>query len=52
MRTTTFKNRTLVAYEADESFGELVVNMLGVFHGGEDCEAALGEDQTEPEAGE
>jgi toxin ParE1/3/4 len=42
-----FKNRTLVAYEADESSGELVVNILGVFHGGQDWEAALGEDQVD-----
>ncbi|MFZ5871031.1 MAG: type II toxin-antitoxin system RelE/ParE family toxin, partial [Actinomycetota bacterium] len=34
MRTSTFKKRTLVAYEVDESSGELVVNILGVFHGG------------------
>ena len=33
MRTTTYKKRTLVAYEVDESSGELVVNVLGVFHG-------------------
>jgi toxin ParE1/3/4 len=42
MRTTTFKNRTLVAYEVDESSGELVVNILGIFHGGQDWEAAIG----------
>lgn len=41
MRTTTFKKRTLIAYEVDESSGELVVNVLGVFHGGQDWEAAL-----------
>ena len=29
MRTTTFKKRTLIAYELDESSGELVVNVLG-----------------------
>ena len=51
MRTTTFKKRTLVAYEVDESSGELVVNVVGVFHGGQDWEAALGEDQDDPEAG-
>ncbi|UUZ60942.1 hypothetical protein [Nocardioides sp. B-3] len=28
MRTITFKKRTLVAYEVDESSGELVVNVL------------------------
>jgi plasmid stabilization system protein ParE len=41
IRTTTFKKRTLIAYEVDESSGELVVNVLGVFHGGQDWEAAL-----------
>jgi toxin ParE1/3/4 len=51
MRTTTFKKRTLVAYEVDESSVELVVNILGVFHGGQDWEAALSEDQGDPEAG-
>lgn len=51
MRTTNFKKRTLVAYEVDESAGELVVNVLGVFHGGQDWEAALGEGPTDPEAG-
>lgn len=50
MRMTTFKNRTLVAYEVDESSGELVVNGLGVFHGGQDWEAALGRGQDNPEA--
>lgn len=50
MRTSTFKKRTLVAYEVDESSSELVVNILGVFHGGQDWEAALGEDQSGPEA--
>ena len=51
MRTTSFKKRTLIAYEVDESSGELVVNVVGVFHGGQDWEAALGEDQGDPEAG-
>jgi toxin ParE1/3/4 len=51
MRTTIFKNRTLVAYVADESSDELVVAILGVFHGGQDWEATLGEDQDDPEAG-
>jgi toxin ParE1/3/4 len=51
MRTSTFKKRTLVAYEVDESSGELVVYILGVFHGGHDWEASLGEAQGDPEAG-
>lgn len=41
MRTTTFKERTLVVDEVDESSDEFVVNVLGVFHGGQDWEAAL-----------
>ena len=44
MRTSTYKKKTLVAYEVDESAGELVVNILGVFHGGQDWESALRED--------
>jgi toxin ParE1/3/4 len=44
MRTATFKKRTLIAYEVDESSGELVVNILGVFHGGQDWEAVLREE--------
>lgn len=52
MRTSTCKKRTLVAYEVDESSsGELVVNILGVFHGGQDWENALGEDHDDPKAG-
>ena len=51
MRTSTFKKRTLVAYEVDESSGQVVVNILGVFHGGQNWEAALGEDESDPEAG-
>jgi toxin ParE1/3/4 len=45
MRTTTYKKRTLVAYELDESSGELVVNVVGVFHGGQNWEASIGADQ-------
>lgn len=51
MRTTTSKKKTLVAYALDESSDELVVNILGVFHGGQDWEAAISEDQVDPEAG-
>ncbi len=47
MRTSTVKKRTLVAYEVDDSSDELVVNILGVFHGGQDGEATLGEDPPE-----
>jgi len=51
LRTTTFRKRTLVAYEVDDSSGELVVNVIGVFHGGQDWEAAVGEDHDGPEVG-
>lgn len=51
MRTSTFKRRTLVAYEVDESSGELVVNILGLLHGGQDWEAALREDRGDSAAG-
>ena len=51
LRTSTFRKRTLVAHEVDESSGEFVVNILGVFHGGQDWAAELGEDQDDPEAG-
>ena len=50
IRTITFKKGTLVAYQVNESSGDLVVNILGVFHGGQDWEASLGEDQGDPEA--
>ena len=51
MRTTTFKKKTLVAYQVDESSGGLVVNILGVFQGSQDWEAALNEDQGDPKTG-
>lgn len=41
MRTATFKKRTLIADEVDETSGDVQVNVLGVFHGGQDWEAAL-----------
>ena len=41
MRTTTFKKRTLIAYAVDESDGEVVVSVLGIFSGGQDWESAL-----------
>lgn len=50
MRTSTFKKKTVVAYEVDESSAEFVVTILGVFHGGQDWGgAALGEDPGESE---
>lgn len=51
IRTTIYKGRTLVAYEVDESSGESTVTILGVFHGGQNWEAVLREDQDDPEAG-
>ena len=50
LRTSTLEKRTLVAYEVDESSGELVVNILGIFHRGQDWEAVLGEAEDPPEA--
>lgn len=49
MRTTTYKKRTLVAYEVDESSGEIVVSVVGVFHGGQNWEAALSADDDSEE---
>lgn len=49
MRTTTHKKRTLVAYEVVESAENIVVNVIGVFHGGQDWEAELREGAAEPE---
>lgn len=51
MRTTTFEKKTLVAYALDESSDEIVINILGVFHGGQDWEASLTEGRRDPEAG-
>ena len=47
----TFRKRTLVAYVIDESSGELVVNILGAFHGGQDWEASLADEPDGREAG-
>lgn len=49
MRTTTYRKRTLVAYEVDETADEVVVNVLGVFHGGQNWEAALSADEDSEE---
>jgi len=49
MRTTTYKKRTLIAYAVDESAGDVVVNVLGVFHGGQNWEAALSADEDSEE---
>ena len=50
MRTSTFRKRTLVAYVVDESSVERVVHILGVFHGGQDWEAAFGKADGDPSA--
>jgi toxin ParE1/3/4 len=50
MRTITYKKRTLIAYEVDESSGDLVVNVVGVFHGGQNWEAALSDGEDAQEA--
>lgn len=50
MRTTTYKKRTLIAYEVDESYGELVVNILGVFHGGQNWEVTLSANEDSDDA--
>lgn len=49
MRTSAYQRRTPVAYEVDESSGELVVNVLGIFHGGQNWEAMLGGSEDPPE---
>lgn len=41
LRTTTYAKRTLVLYEADGAGDDLVINVVGVFHGGQDWEVAL-----------
>lgn len=41
MRTTTFEKRTLISYEVDKTSNELVVKILGIFHAGQNWEAAL-----------
>jgi plasmid stabilization system protein ParE len=50
MRTTTFRKRTLVGYEVDESSGEVVINVLGIFHGGQYWEVTLKQGQGVPDA--
>ncbi|MEO5745996.1 MAG: type II toxin-antitoxin system RelE/ParE family toxin [Terracoccus sp.] len=50
-RTTTFKKRTVVAHEVDDNLGELVVNILGVFHFGQGWKTALAEDSGDPKDG-
>ena len=51
MRRRLSRTGPLVAYDVDQSSGERVMNILGVFHGGQDREAALGEEQGDPDVG-
>jgi plasmid stabilization system protein ParE len=41
MRTTTFAKRTVVAYSVTGPEDAPVVTVVGIFHGGQDWEAAL-----------
>lgn len=41
LRTTTYRQRTVIAYSVVGNDGETVVRILGVFHGGQDWEYAL-----------
>jgi toxin ParE1/3/4 len=50
MRTTIYRKTTFVAYEVEESSEEVTVNILGVFHGGQDWETALRVDPVDPQA--
>lgn len=50
MRTTSYKKRTLIAYDVEDSGSNVVVNIVGVFHGGQDWEAALRGDPSEPDS--
>lgn len=50
MMTTIYRRKTVIAYDVDESAGELVVNILGVFHAGQDWEPALRVDPAGPES--
>lgn len=47
MRTSTFRRRTVIAYEVDDSADEVVVSVLSVFHGGQDWEATVQPDRVE-----
>jgi toxin ParE1/3/4 len=50
MGTTTFKKRTVVAYLVDETLGETVITVLGVFHGGQDWERVLSQEQRDADS--
>ena len=41
MMTSTYRKRTVVAYTVDDSGDEVVLHIIGVFHGGQDWESAL-----------
>jgi toxin ParE1/3/4 len=50
MRTTTFKRRTVVAYLVAEASGQTFITVLGVFHGGQDWERVLSQEQGDADA--
>ncbi len=52
MRTVNFRKRTLIAYEVDQSSVDVVINVLGVFYGGQDWEATFVHAQSDPWAGD
>lgn len=43
MRTTTFKMKTVIAYAVEKSPDGIVVNIVGIFHGGQEWQDALSE---------
>ncbi len=43
VRTTTYKKRTLIAYEIGGPMDEDTITVLGIFHGGRDWPSAVGE---------
>ena len=48
MRTFTYKKRTLIAYDVEGSGDDVVINIVGVFHGGQHWKEALREVAAEP----
>lgn len=45
LRTSTFKKRTLIVYVVDGPIEDPTINVVGVFHGGQDWERALADPQ-------
>ncbi len=48
MRTFTYKKRTLIAYDVEGTGDDVVINIVGVFHGGQHWKEALREVAAEP----